>query len=114
MGVEIGPGSRGPNSYPNLRIGLIVNKTDFQEWDDWREQEFGKFENIKRFRVTNWVPSVQRGSVGSSKEIKATSRKSDQNTRKRKHESRSSSGHNPGYNTGQYNQGGENESTKSG
>ena len=88
----------------------------FQEWDDWREQEFGKFENIKRFRVTNWVPSVQRGSVGSSKEIKATkvSRKSDQNTRKRKHESRSSSGH-PGYNTGQYNQGEQNnESTKSG
>ena len=113
MGVEIGPGSRGPNSYPNLRIGFIVN---FQEWDDWREQEFGKFENIKRFRVTNWVPSVQRGSVGSSNEIKSSkvNRRSDQNTRKRKHDSTKSSTRQQGYNNGKYNQAEQNESTKSG
>merc|ERR1711962_458815 len=39
-----------------------------KEWDNWREEEFGKFENIKRFRVTNWVPSVQRSSnLGENK-----------------------------------------------
>ena len=78
------------------------------------EAEFGKFENIKRFRVTNWVPSVQRGSVGSSNEVKTkVSRRSNSSTnqqsRKRKYDSTK-----PGYNTGHYNTGQNNESNKSG
>ena len=60
----------------------------FQEWDDWREAEFGKFENIKRFRVTNWVPSVQRGSVGSSNEVKTKiNRRSNSSTNQQSSES---------------------------
>lgn len=93
-------------------LAHLMNQT---EWDNWREEEFGKFENIKRFRVTNWVPSVQRGSTGSSNEVKSkVSRRSNNSInhqpKKRKYDSAKS-----GYNTGQYNQGAQNNvSNKSG